>query len=62
MVMHAGQTISTLVGDSVAYANIDADTTLMLQVPYDGDSPSHILVSLRNLHESLSNIKHRKFR
>jgi hypothetical protein len=46
--VHVGQTISTLMGDGVAYANIEADTTLTLQVPYDGDSPSHILVSLRS--------------
>lgn len=46
MGMYVGQIISALVGDGVAYANIDADTTLTLQVPYDGDSLSHILVSL----------------
>lgn len=53
--MHVGQTISTLVEDGVAYADIDADTTLTLQVPYDGDSASHILVSLRSQCGSVSN-------
>ena len=48
MGIHVGQIISALVEDGVAYANIDAGTTLTLQVPYDGDSPSHILVSLRS--------------
>lgn len=40
-----GQNIATLADDSVVYADIGTDTTLMLQVPYNGDSLSHILVS-----------------